>query len=178
MPSKLSERPEELVRNFLASNLRPGEMQGYDPQQTDTTATDFLPVTSDWSFRGDYYPIISVRETDGPTLPNSGNTNYNGLQGNGSGPNQYTIYPLNISVQAVQEGAYLNGTSAQDLVHDIYQECHHQIQNTTETAVSEALFVGMTPATVTRSTDEPDAGDTITWVQRQGTINMGVINEP
>jgi hypothetical protein len=78
----------------------------------------------------------------------------------------------------VQEGAYLNGVSAQDLVYDLYQECHYQIQNNVTTAVSEALFVGMTPATVTRSTDEPDSGDTITWVQRSGTINLGVINEP
>jgi len=176
MPSKLSERPEELVRQFLADNIRSSEIYGYDPQQTDTTATDFLPVTSDWSFRGDYYPIISVRETDGPTVPNSGDTNYNGLGPNG--PNQYAIYPINISVQAVQEGAYLNGVSAEDLVYDLYQECHHQVQNNATTAVSEALFVGMTPPTVTRSTDEPDSGDTITWLQRSGTINMGVIDTP
>ena len=178
MPSKLSERPEELVRQFLVDNIRTAEIHGYDPQQTDTTATDFLPVTSDWSFRGDYYPIISVREDDGPTVPNSGETNYNGLAGDGSGPTQFTTYPINISVQAVQEGAYLNGVSAEDLVYDIYSECHTQIQTNAETAVSEAHFVGMTPPTVTRSTDEPDSGDTITWVQRAGTISMGVTNTP
>lgn len=176
MPQKLSERPEELVAQFLRDNLRPAEIEGYNPQQTDPQETDFLPITSDWSFRGDYYPLISVRETDGPTIPNSGNTNYNGIGPNG--PNQYTIYPITISCQAVQEGSYLNSTEAETLVHDLYQECHHQIQNNATTAINESLFVGMTPATVTRSTDEADSGSTISWIQRQGTIRMGVINTP
>jgi hypothetical protein len=156
-------------------------MQSYDPQQTDTSQSDFLPVTRDWSTFGDTYPIIVVQETDGPTLPNSGNTNYNGLQGDGSGPNQYTIYPINVSVQAVElegTGSYLNGTSAREIIHDIYQEVHHQIQNNVGDAIGEALFVGMTPATVTRNTEETTSGSTLEWYQRAGTINMGVINEP
>jgi len=178
MPSKLSERPEELVRQFLVDNLRVSELGGYDPQQTDTTATDFLPVTSDWSFRGDYYPIISVREDDGPTIPNSGNTNYNSLQGDGSGPNQFAVYPITISCQAVQEGAYLTGVNAQNLVKDLYSECKDRVQNNAGKDLGGGQLLGMTPPTVTRSTDEPDSSDTITWVQRQGTIRFSVVDEP
>ena len=181
MPQKLSERPEELVRQFLVESLRPAEIEGYDPQQTDETATDFLPITSDWSFQGDYYPVISVRETDGPILPNSGNTNYNGIQGDGSGPNQYTVFPINIAVQAVQAAngmGYRNGTSARDITFQIYQECNDRIQNNVTSAVDEALFVGMTPPTVTRSNTEANGGSTTTWIQQAGTINLGVLNTP
>jgi len=178
MPSKLSDRPEELVRQFLTDNIRPGEIHNYDPQQTDTTATDFLPVTSDWSFRGDYYPIISVREDDGPTVPNSGNTNYNSVQGDGSGPNQFAVYPLTVSCQAVQEGAYLNGVSAEDLVQDLYAECKDRIQNNAGADLGGGQLLGMTPPTTTRSTDEPDSGDTITWIQKQGVVRFSVVDEP
>jgi len=181
MPQKLSDRPEQLVRDFIADTLRPSEIEGYDPQQTDPTANDFLPVTTDWSTRGDYYPIISIIETDGPTVPNSGNTGYNGLQGNGSGPNQYTIYNVTLSCQAVEidgSGGYLNGVDAATIVFELYQECHHQVQNNVETAVSEAQFAGMTPPTVTRSNEETDSGSTLEWIQRQGTVNVGIIDEP
>jgi len=178
MPQKLSERPEELARQFVVDSIRPGEIQGYDPQQDDPQATDFLPITSDWSLRGSYYPFVSIRETDGPTVPNSGNTNYNGLQGDGSGVNQYTVYNILVSAQAVQGGAYLNGVDHTTIVTDIYDEIHHQIQNNTEDAVSEALFTGMTPATITRDTEETDSGNTQTWIQAQGSISMGVIDEP
>jgi len=181
MPQKLSDRPEQLVRDFLADNLRPSEIEGYDPQQTNPDASDFLPVTTDWSTRGDYYPIISVIETDGPSVPNSGNTNYNGLQGNGSGPNQYAIYPVTVSCQAAEidgSGGYRNGVDAATIIYKLYQECHHQIQNNTETAINEAQFAGMTPSTVTRSNEETDSGSTLEWYQRQGTVNVGVINEP
>lgn len=181
MPQKLSERPEELLRQFLTDNLTPSEMQGYDPQQTDETATDFMPVTSSWNKWGDVYPIIAVTEQDGPTIPNSGTTNFNGLQGDGSGPNQYTVYNITVSCQAVElenSGSYRNSTSADDLVDDLYQEVHATIQNNATTAISEALFVGLTPPTQTRSSEEADSGSTLNWIQRQGTCAMGVINEP
>lgn len=181
MPSELSERPEELVRQYLTDSLRPAEIEGYDPNQTDTSQSDFLPITNDWSYRGDYYPIISVRETDGPSIPNAGNTNYNGVQGNGSGNNQYTIYPITVSCQAVQvdgTSPYRNSTSAETLVFKLYNECHAQVQEADSSAITDAIFIGMTPPTVTRSNEETDSGSTITWLQRQGTINMGVLNTP
>lgn len=176
MPAKLTEAPEEEVRQFLVDNIRSTEIEGYDPNQTDTTATDFLPVTSDWSYRGDYYPIISVRETDGPTLPNSGNTNYNSI--GKDGPNQFSIYPITVSCQAVQEGAYLNGVSAEDLVSTLYEECKDRIQNSAGQQLGGVQLLGMTPPTTTRSTEEPDSGDTITWVQKQGTVNVSVLDTP
>lgn len=181
MPQKLSERPERLLRQFLTDSIRPNEVQGYDPQQTDTTANDFLPVITDWSERGDYYPIISITETEGPTVPNGGESGYQSVRGDGTGPNQYIIYNITLSCQAVElEGssAYLNGTSPEDLVDDLFQECHHQIQNNATTAISEAAFISLTPATQTRSSDQTDSGSTLEWIQRQSTAQMGVLNTP
>jgi len=178
MPSKLSGPPEEQVRQYLADTLRPTEIEGYDPQQTDQTATDFLPVTNDWSYRGDYYPIIFVGEQESPTVPNSGQTGYNGLQSDGSGPNITNRKNITVSCQAVQGGAYLNQVDADDLVYTLYQEVKHQIQNNPASAISDALYLGITPSTQTRSSDETDSGSTENWVQRAGTIYMGVIDEP
>jgi hypothetical protein len=176
--SKLSERAEELLRQFLSDRIRPAEMQGYDPQQTDTTADDFLPVTNDWSDFGDTYPILVVQETDGPSVPGGGNTNVTGLQGDGSGVNQYTIFNLTISAQAVQGDDYLNDTEADDLAHDIFSEARKQCQLNT-TALDETLWLGPPPpGTQTRSTEETDSGSTETWVQRQATVPVGVQFEP
>jgi len=88
---------------------------------------------------------------------------------------------VNISVQAVQSpngGGYRNGTSARDITFTIYQECNDRIQNNVTTAISEALFAGMTPPTVTRSNTEANGGSTTTWIQQAGTINLGVLNTP
>lgn len=181
MPQKLSEPPEELLRQFLTDNIRPTEIEGYDPTQTDETASDFLPVTSSWNKFGDTYPIIFVGEQNGPTVPNSGETGFNGLQGDGSGPNIYNIKNVTVSCQAVElenSSAYRNGVSASALAYTLYQECLHQIQNNSETAISEAVFVGMTPSTQTKNSEETDSGSTLQWIQRQGTAYIGVINEP
>jgi len=183
MPTALSHPPEELLRQFLADNIDPSNVQGYDPQQTNPDAADFLPVTSDWSFRGDHYPIIAVRETDGPVIPNSGTTNYNGVQGDGSGPNQYYVQPVTVSCQAVQskdgDGArYLNGTKAETLVKQFYDECHRLVQNNATTAIDEILVTGMTPPTTTRNNEETDSGSTITWIQKQGTVSVNILNTP
>jgi len=183
MPTALSEPAEELIRQFLTDNIVPGNIEGYDPRQSDPQQTDFLPVVTDWSFRGDYYPVISVTETDSPVIPNSGNTNYNGVQGDGRGPNQMNVKAVTVSCQAVQslsgDGAkYRNGTEADVLVKELFDECHRLIQNNATTAISEALSVGMTPATTTRSNEETDSGSTITWIQRQGTVDMMVLNTP
>jgi hypothetical protein len=183
MPTALSEPAEELIRQFFTDNIVPSNVEGYDPRETDPQQTDFLPVVTDWSFRGDYYPVISVLETDSPVIPNSGNTTYNGVQGDGSGPNQMNVKFVTVSCQAVQskdgDGAkYRNGKEANALVKSLYDECHRLIQNNSTTAVSEALPVGMTPPTTTRSNEETDSGSTITWIQRQGTVNIPVINTP
>ena len=178
MPQSLSERAEELVRQHLIDAIRPTEIHGYDPRQTNRSETDYLPVSCDWSNRGDHYPIIIVQENSGPQIPNSGNTGFNGQMGDGSGPTQYTIKNVTVSCQTLEGGAYLGGVNYDDLVKALYDECHHQFQNNTETAVSEALFAGMTPPTYSRNTEETDSGSTITWMQAQGTVNVGVLDTP
>lgn len=185
MVTTLTEPVEEQLRQFITDEIRPAEIEGYDPQQTDPTADDHLPVSSDYSQWGDAYPAVFVREGDGaggPTVPGSGNTGYNGLQGDGSGVNQTAIYNVLVSVQAVKPAEdmdmYLNGVRAETLVFKIYQEIHQQIQTNAEDALSEALFVGLSPPTVTRDNEGTDSGSTATWVQRQGTATVGVINEP
>lgn len=177
MVQKLSERLEEQVRQYITDNIRPTEIEGYDPQQTDPTASDFLPTTCDWSQYGDTYPVIVVQETDGPVIPNSGNTNSNGIQGDGSGVNQYAVHPVTISVQAVQGDSYRNSTDYDDLVQSIYAEVKFQFKDVD--AVSDGIFTGtLTPPTATRSTDETDSGSTETWYQHQGTLPVGILYEP
>jgi len=176
MPSKLSERPEELVRQYLTDNLTPSEMQGYNPQQTDPTASDFLPVTTNWSDWGDTYPKIVVTEREGPQIPNSGSTNANGMGPNGT--NQYSVHNVTLSCQAVEGESYRNGVEAEDLVHDLYSEVHSTLQNAPD-AIGEALWTGLpTPPTTTTSQDETDSGSTVTWIQRQGTVPVGVLYTP
>jgi len=176
MSQKLSQRPEESVRQFLVDNLRSGEMEGYDPQQTNRQETDFLPVTTDWSTRGEYYPLISIREQDSPQVPNSGNTGYNGQQGDGSGPNIYNIKNITVSCQATEGGAYLNSVDYDELVFTLYQEVQHQIQTNATTGITEAQWLGVTPPTYTR--DAGEDGGTGVFMQAQGTINFGYIDSP
>lgn len=176
MPAKLSERPEELLRQYLVDNLTPSSMQGYDPQQTDTTATDFLPISNSWSKWGDYYPFIFVGEQNGPQIPGGGSTNVNGI--GPDGPNQYAVHNITISVQVAEGGAYRNSTEYDALAHDIYSEIHSTIQNNTTSAISEALIVGVpTPPTPTRNPGEDDS-DTLDWYQLQGTVPVEVLNTP
>lgn len=183
MPQKLSERPEELVRQYLADNIRPSEIENYNPQQTDETASDFLPITNNWNKWGDTYPIIYVSEDESPTVPNSGNTGFNGMQGDGSGVNAYSIKNVSVSCQAVElenSSGYRNGVAADDLAYTLYQECYHQFQNNVTTAISEALHNGLTPpdGIQTRNSEETDSGSTLSWIQRTGTCQVGVINTP
>jgi len=152
-------------------------MNGYDPKQTDTTETDYIPVTSQYNKWGETFPMVWVGEQDGPVLPNSGETNYNSLQGNGDGPNQQATHNVTVSVQVTEGGAYLNGVRYDDLAQDIYSEIRYQIQKETKLN-SELLFLGgLTPPTPTRSPTDDD-GDTYGWMQYQGTVPLGVIYTP
>lgn len=179
MPQELSERPEELIRQWLVDNLESSQMHGYDPQQTNPSATDFIPVTSDWSNRGNFYPLIYIGENDGPTIPNSGNTNSNGLQGDGSGVNQTATHTITLSVQVMEGGAYLDGTEFDNLAQDIYSHIHSKLQTAAPKTISEGLFTGVpTPPTPTRNQEQNENGSTETWYQLQGQIPFGVIYTP
>lgn len=177
MPTKLSEPSEELFRQFIIDNTRSSEMQGYDPKQTDTTAADFLPVTKDWSEFGDYYPIVVVQPA-GPTILGGGETGFTGVQGDGSGPNQYTLENVTVSVQATDDTTYRNSTDARPLIQDIYAEIHHQVQNNVTSAISEAQWATTSPGTTTTSQQETDSGSTVTWLQKQGQMGFAWLNEP
>jgi len=176
MPQKLTERPEETIRQYLVDTLDPADIEGYDPQQTDTTATDFLPISNSWSKWGDYYPFIYVAEDSDPTVVGGGETNATGLQGDGSGVNQYAIHTVTISVQVAEGGAYRNGVEYDDLAQTIYSEVHHELQKT-ET-IGDALWVGVpTPPTPTRNPGENDS-DTLNWFQLSGTVPYSVHYTP
>ena len=114
MPTKLSEPIEDRLRDWLETNLRASEMEGYDPDQTwseDSPPDNALIITTNWDDYGDFYPIIVVTDNDeSAALPNSGETNFNGLQGDGSGPNQQANQPITVSCQAVEGQDYLNDT--------------------------------------------------------------------
>jgi len=177
MPQKLSEPIEDQVRKYIVNNITPSNIEGYDPKQTDTTQQDFILVTSDNDDWGDYYPLIYVSEQDGPTVPNSGNTNANGLDGSGRGINQTTVFPVTISVQTLENGPYLNDVDYDELAFTIYEEIHSLFNGNQQ--LTDSLWVGrLTPPTQTRSNDEPDSASTDTWTQRQGTLPVGVIYTP
>ena len=180
MTTRLKQRPEDLVRIYIAENIDPAEIQGYDPTQSDRQAIDFLPVTTDWSERGNQYPFIAVRELDGPTIPDSGNSNYNSLQADGSGPNQQAIYPVTVSVQTMEGGGYLNGVDHDDLAQEIYDEVFQVIQDGAGAELDNTgvQLLGMTPPTTTRSNNEDGNTDTQTWLQKQGTVNVQFIDTP
>jgi len=173
MVQKLSERPEKLVRDFLADNLRKSELNDYDPQQTDTQAVDYLPITNDYSRWGETFPMIWVGEQESPNTPGGGESGYSSVQGDGSGPNQYTQHNITVSVQTKQGGGYLNGVDYDDLAYTLYQEVHAQVQNNTTTGIDE-LVMTITPPGQTRETE----GDTTSFYQRQGTIQSYYVNEP
>lgn len=178
MVSKLSELPEESIRQFLVDNLRPSEMEDYDPQQDNPTTDDALVVTNDQSEWSSNYPLVFVDGTD-PTVPGGGETNYTAIQPDGSGPIQDVIANAIISVQATDDQTYGTGNvEARTIIHDIYQECHHQIQNNATTAITDAQYATITPPTLTKSTSEDDAGSTTTWKQLQGTASFRYRNTP
>jgi len=176
MPSKLTQRPEESVRQFLVDNLQPAEIEGYDPKQTNTGATDYMPVTTDYSRWGETFPMIWVGEQNGPQVPNAGNTGFNGFQGNGNGPNIYNIKNITVSCQTTEGGAYLNSVDYDDLAFSLYQEVQHQVQNNATTGIAEAEWIGVTPPTYLR--DSGEDGDTSAFYQAQGTVNFGYIDTP
>jgi len=182
MPSKLSQRPEESIRQFLVDNIRKSEIQSYDPRQTDTSQADYLPITSAYNRWGETFPMVWVGEQDGPTLPDSGESGFNSIRGDGGGPNQYQIHNITVSVQTTQSengAGYLNQTNYDDLAFQIYQEIHTQIQtnaNAEATALDELAFVGMTPSTPLK--DPGEDGDTGNFYQEQGTVFAGFLDEP
>lgn len=180
MTQRLTERPEDLVRVYLAENVTPSNLGGYDPTVADRQDVTFIPFTTDWSKRGNTYPFVAIREDDGPTLPDSGDSNYNSLQGDGSGPNSRAIYPITVSVQTMQGGGYLNGVDFDDLAQEIYDEIFQTVQANagTELDSSGVQLLGMTPPTTTRSNNEDGSTDTQTWFQKAGTINVQFIDTP
>lgn len=179
MPAKLSEPLEDQIRKYIVQNATPSEMRDYDPTQSDTTASDFIVVTSDNDDYGDYYPLIYVSEVDnGPTIPDSGNTNINGVQGDGSGRNQYAIRDVTISVQAVQNGPYPNGVAYDQLVFEIYQEVKQTLKEASTSDFADFQWVGeLTPATLNRSSDQQD-NSTETWAQKTGNLPIGLQYTP
>jgi hypothetical protein len=178
MPAQLSEPVEDQVRKYIIQNISPSEIGGYDPSQTDTTQDDFILITSDNDDYGDYYPLIYVSQSDnGPIIPNSGNTNVNGISGSGNGGNQYSVQNVTISVQAVENGPYLNSADYDDLVSDIYAGLHDLLDGFIQLEQGVWMY-RLTPPTQTRSSDETDSGSTDTWVQHQGSVPIHIQYTP
>jgi hypothetical protein len=179
MPTqKLTERVEDQIRKYLVDNLRPAEIEGYDPDQGDTTAQDFILITSDNDDYGDYYPLIYVGNNSGSSVIGGGDTNITSIQGDGSGNNQNAQYTVTIQCQAVQNGPYLNDTKYDELAFTLYQEVKYQINQADKSDFDGFSYVGnATPSPVERSSDEQDSS-TETWCQYSGTVPVGVIFSP
>ena len=178
MPAKLSQPVEDQVREYLVNNLRPSEIEGYDPTQSDTTAQDFILVTSDNDNYGDYYPLIYVSNNGGTSVIGGGETNVSSVQGDGSGNNQNAQYSLTIQCQAVENGPYLNDVAYDELAFTLYQEAKYQLNQADKSDFDGVSYVGnATPAPVERSSDEQD-NSTETWSMYAGTVPVGVIFTP
>ena len=178
MPAKLTTPIEDQVREYLVQNLRPAEIEGYDPTQSDTTAQDFILVTSDNDNYGDYYPLIYISNNAGTSVIGGGETNVSSLQGDGTGNNQNAQYSLTIQCQAVENGPYLNDTPYDELAFTLFQEVKYQLNQATKSDFDGFSYIGnITPAPIERSSDEQDSS-TETWAQYAGTLPVGVIFTP
>jgi len=178
MPQKLSEPIEDQIREYVVNNIQPSEIQGYDPTQNDTTASDFILVTSDNDNYGDYYPLIFVSNNQDATVPGGGETNITSVQGDGSGNNQNAQYGVTIQCQAVENGPYLNNTAYDQLAFELYQEVKYQIAQADASDFNDFQYVGQLPPSPNeRSSDEQDSS-TETWIQYAGTFPVGVIFNP
>jgi len=182
MPTKLSEPIEDRLREWIEANIRPSEVDGYDPNQTwpeDNPPNDALIVTTNWDEYGDFYPVVVVTDDDnGAVVPNSGETNFNGLQGDGSGVNQTTTQPVTISCQATEGQDYLSGDGPKLTAFRLAQEVHQLFQDNAEGVDSDYLFNGATPPVHTRSNTEENGDSTDTWHQYQFTVDVGYVNTP
>lgn len=179
MPTqKLTERVEDQIRKYLCDALRPSEIQGYDPDQGDTTAQDYILITSDNDDYGDYYPLIYVGNNSGSSVIGGGDTNITSIQGDGSGNNQNAQYTVTIQCQAVQNGPYLNDTPYDELAFQLYQEVKYQLKQADASDFTDFQYIGeLPPSPIERSSDEQD-GSTETWSQYAGAVPVGVIFEP
>jgi len=178
MVQKLTDRIEDQIRGYLVDNIRPAEIEGYDPTQSDTTASDFILVTSDNDNYGDYYPLIFISNNAGASVIGGGETNISSIQGDGSGNNQNAQYTVTIQCQAVENGPYLNGVSYDDLAFTLFQEVKFQIKQAQYSDFTDLTYIGeLTPAPVERSSSEQD-NSTQTWSQFAGTVPVGVRYTP
>jgi len=175
-PKTLSESPEETVRQLLTDQWGTPSVDdgGYDPTQTDTTASDFLVITTDWSGWGDTWPIISLTNTD-PTVPGGGDTQVTGIQGNGSGPNQRRLETMTMTVMASQTdtGDY-QGESAEDIVRILYEHAFQIIWNNQHASdFPEINRFSVTPGAHT--TNGPDSSQT---EQYSGNVTVDWLKTP
>lgn len=129
-PKQLSETPAEIVRQLVVDNWGNPDVPngGFNANQTDPTADDFLPITTNWAGFGDTFPIISFTNTD-PTVPGGGETGVSGIQGNGSGPNQRRLETLTVTVMAERGEDYPNGEDAHALVRTLYEHVFQIVWN-------------------------------------------------
>ena len=178
MPQKLTEPVEDQIRKYLVGAIRPSEIEGYDPTQSDTTAQDYILITSDNDNYGDYYPLIYVSNNAGSSVIGGGETNISSIQGDGSGNNQNAQYSITLQCQAVENGPYLNSVSYDELAFTLYQEVKYQLNQATKADFDGFSYVGnATPAPIERSANEQD-DSTESWAQYAGTVPIGTIFTP
>lgn len=177
MPKTLSEPPAETVQQLITDNWGTPTVStgGYNANQTDSTAVDFLPVTTNWAGWGDVYPIISLTNTD-PTVPGGGDTNVTGIQGNGSGSNQRRLETMVMTVQAerLDDGDY-QGEDAHSIVKTLYDHAFQIVWNN-QHAPNHSEIDGfyVTPGTHTT----PDSSDSTTTEQYSGNVTVDWLKTP
>lgn len=172
MPTQLSENPEEKVRQLLTDEWDNTNTAGYDPTITDPTNSNFLPISTNWN-SGDIYPIITVTNND-PTVPGGGETGFQSVQGDGSGPNQQRFENMLVTIQAAEDTEYNSSLTAHEVCQTLSAEIDRIIIDNVN-APTDSDVCNYFPAPFTHTI----AGDSTPRThQYQATITLNWIRTP
>lgn len=166
MTQYLSQPPEYYAADLLETHWGtvPPPVGGLSVQwQT----TGDIPVSTNWP-AGDQYPIITLTNRD-PTIPGGGNTNYTGIQGNGTGRNQRRLENFLLTVHTDSAETY--GTSDESAERYAWRLMEHIasiIEEHGETPNSDihAVYMDAPEGTI------PNQGSTEVTHQEQATVTV------
>jgi hypothetical protein len=169
MPTELSKKAEQKIRDILVNNWDATNTAGYDPTSTPSDA-DFVRI-HDGTYEASYAdPQISITHPNGESVASA--TNYSGFQGDGSGLNQDRVgNPLiQCWAETLDDGDY-RGESAEDIVRLLRLEVERVVQ-AHASADPEFFYVS-----VEWDGRNPDNTATPTW-QSQLTAQYQWLKEP
>lgn len=179
MPTRLPKRPEQyFIEDVLLPEWQPSGAVGFDVQQSDPTAEDFLPVATSLDGVGEVYPSLTVQRT---TETAGGETGYDFLTTNGPGQNRTgQLLVTARAEEADADGGYTGDSStyaavdAAALVDTLIDEVEDVTLRRANAPDTEFSYLS-----AFRAADAPDDFDVTPTVRiEQTTIQYGWIREP